>query len=98
MRAYVPFRRNRTLAIVLALFTGIVGGHKFYLGRPGWGLVYLLLCWTYVPAVVGLLEAIGYIFLEDWDFDNRYNDHLPPLDYPIILSPHQSHPRQRHQP
>jgi tetratricopeptide (TPR) repeat protein len=53
------------VAILLALFLGGLGLHKFYLGRPGWGVVYLLLCWTGLPSLVAWIEAIGYLTMGD---------------------------------
>ncbi|MFN7659260.1 MAG: TM2 domain-containing protein, partial [Dolichospermum sp.] len=40
--------KNRIIAAILA-FSGTItipGLHKFYLGQPLWGIVYVLLCWT----------------------------------------------------
>lgn len=59
---------DKTIAIVLALFLGGLGIHKFYLGETGAGIAYLLLnlllCWTLiVPVIIGivcLVEAIRY--------------------------------------
>ena len=58
--AYVPAppRKDKTLAAILALFLGGVGIHKFYLGKVGQGILYLLLCWTFIPAIVSFIEAI----------------------------------------
>lgn len=53
--------KNKTVAILLALFLGGLGAHKFYLERPGIAMMYLLLCWTFVPTVVSLIEAIYYL-------------------------------------
>jgi len=57
---------------MLALFLGGLGIHKFYLNRPGWGLVYLLLCWTFIPAIVGFFEGLGYLFSSDEAFAQKY--------------------------
>ena len=57
--------KDRLVAILLALFLGGLGIHKFYLGRPGWGVVYLLLCWTGLPSLVAWFEAIGYLTMGD---------------------------------
>lgn len=64
--------KDRLVAILLALFLGGLGLHKFYLGRPGWGVVYLLLCWTGLPSLVGWLEAIGYLTMGDTAWAARY--------------------------
>ena len=47
--------KSRILAAVLAIFLGGLGIHKFYMGKIGWGVVYLLFCWTGVPAIVALV-------------------------------------------
>lgn len=54
--------KSKAVAILLAIFLGGLGAHKFYLGRPVFGVIYLLLCWTPIPWVIGILEAITYIF------------------------------------
>lgn len=64
--------KSRTIAILLALFLGGAGMHKFYLGRPGWGLVYLLFCWTFIPAIIGFIEGVGYILMGDEKFAQTY--------------------------
>ncbi len=64
--------KSRGLAIVLALFLGGFGAHKFYLGRVGWGFLYFLFCWTFIPAVLALIEAIRYAVMSSQDFNNKY--------------------------
>jgi TM2 domain-containing membrane protein YozV len=49
-------RKSPMVGVILALFLGGLGAHQFYLGRTGLGIVYALLCWTVVPAVVALVE------------------------------------------
>lgn len=34
--------RSRTFALVLCIFLGLFGAHKFYLGKIGMGVIYLL--------------------------------------------------------
>lgn len=68
--------KNRKAAIVLAL-TGTVlpisGLHKFYLGQPGWGILYLLLSWTHIPQFASVVEGIWYFFLSSDEFDQNFN-------------------------
>jgi hypothetical protein len=64
--------KSRGIAVLLALFLGGLGIHKFYLDRPGWGIVYLLFSWTFIPAIIALFEGIGYIFTTDEKFRERY--------------------------
>lgn len=64
--------KSKTTATLLAFFLGGLGGHKFYLGAWGWGLIYLIFCWTYIPLVLGIIEVIRYIVLEDEEFQEKY--------------------------
>lgn len=54
---YNATRKNPTTAVLLALFLGGLGIHKFYLGQTGLGILYLIFCWTYIPSFIGLIEA-----------------------------------------
>jgi TM2 domain-containing membrane protein YozV len=65
--------RNRATAAIFAFFLGGLGVHKFYLGQPGVGVVYLLFCWTFVPAIVGFIEGIVYLSMSDQAFNAKYN-------------------------
>ena len=67
-----PNGRSRLVAALLALFLGGFGIHKFYLGRVGWGIVYLLFCWTFLPAVVGFIEGILLLVMSDGEFADKY--------------------------
>ncbi len=49
-------QKNPTTGLLLCLFLGGVGAHRFYLGETGLGVLYLCLCWTLVPALVSLVE------------------------------------------
>lgn len=64
--------RNRVTAALLAMFFGGVGAHKFYLGRAGQGVVYILFCWTFVPAVVAFIEGLIYLAMGDTAFQQKY--------------------------
>lgn len=63
---------NKVTAAVLALVLGGVGAHKFYLGSIFLGLLYLVFCWTFIPAIVGFVEGIYYLTLSDADFARKY--------------------------
>ena len=66
-------KRSRIVAALLALFLGWFGAHKFYLGRPGWGLIYLIFCWTFIPAIIAFIEFILLLLTRDDDFDRKFN-------------------------
>jgi TM2 domain-containing membrane protein YozV len=57
MMQYNNVKKNSTTAVLLALFLGGLGIHKFYLSQTGMGIVYLLFSWTTIPAVVAFFEA-----------------------------------------
>lgn len=67
-----PNGRSKLVAALLALFLGGFGVHKFYLGRAGWGVVYLLFCWTFIPAVVGFIEGILLLVMSEREFNGKY--------------------------
>lgn len=65
-------KKNRIVAALLAFFLGGFGAHKFYLGRIGWGIIYLLLCWTFIPSIVAFIEFIIYLCTSDEEFTRKY--------------------------
>jgi TM2 domain-containing membrane protein YozV len=68
--------KNKTTAGILALLLGGLGAHKFYLGRIVQGLLYLVFCWTFIPALISLIEGIWYLTMSDADFNLRFNPGL----------------------
>ncbi len=60
--------KSKVTAGVLGILLGGLGIHKFYLGKTGMGILYLLLCWTYVPAIIGFIEGIMYLCSDDHNF------------------------------
>jgi len=48
--------KSETVAVLLTLFLGGIGAHRFYLRQSGLGVVYALFCWTFIPAIVALCE------------------------------------------
>ena len=66
------FKEKKTAAL-LAIFLGGIGAHKFYLGRVSLGVIYLLFCWTLIPAIIGLIEGLVLIVYDQVNFDAEYN-------------------------
>lgn len=64
---------SRTTAVLFALLLGGVGMHKFYLGSILWGVIYLVFCWTFIPACVAFIEGIYYLTLSDSEFSRKYD-------------------------
>ncbi len=65
--------KSKTTAGILALFLGGIGVHKFYLGRIGSGILYLLFCWTGIPAFVAFIEGIIYLCESEDEFQAKYS-------------------------
>lgn len=63
--------KSKATTTLLSLFLGAFGAHKFYYGAWGWGIVYLVLFWTWIPALVALVESIRYILLTDNEFSEK---------------------------
>ena len=53
---------KKSVYCLLAIFLGIFGAHKFYAGRIGAGIVYLLFCWTLIPGIIGFFSGIFGLF------------------------------------
>lgn len=53
---------NKVVYVLLAIFFGGLGLHKFYAGKASQGVIYLLLCWTFIPAIIGFIEGIMAAF------------------------------------
>lgn len=65
--------KNKIAAGLFGILLGNLGVHKFYLGRPGMGILYLLFCWTGIPGVIGLIEGIVYLTLSDEEFAQKHD-------------------------
>jgi hypothetical protein len=61
---YLGPPKSKVTAAVLAFFFGTLGVHRFYLGKPGTGIVMLLLTLTFVGLVVTLVwELVDFILI-----------------------------------
>jgi TM2 domain-containing membrane protein YozV len=54
---YERARKDEVIGILLAFFLGCFGIHHFYLRRNDLGIIYLLLSWTGIPAILGVVEC-----------------------------------------
>lgn len=50
-------RKEVTTGVLLAVFLGGLGAHRFYMGQTGAGILYAIFFWTFIPGIVALIEA-----------------------------------------
>lgn len=66
---------RRAKAILFALFLGGLGIHKFYLNQIGQGVVMLLFFWTFIPAIIAIVDVIRFALMSNEEFDAKYPVH-----------------------
>ncbi|MGK7878541.1 MAG: NINE protein [Crocosphaera sp.] len=74
--------KSRKVGIILALLSTIVpwpiaGVHKFYLGQPVWGVIYLLLWNTPIPSIACAIDAVWYFVQGEEQFNVQFNALTP---------------------
>jgi TM2 domain-containing membrane protein YozV len=76
--------RSRRMAVALAWVGALTpsplplsGLHKFYLGQPFWGVVYLLLGWTQIPRIACAVEGIWLLTQPPEAFAGRRQGAVP---------------------
>ena len=64
---------QRKIAIVLAIFLGWLGAHRFYVGQIGAGVIYLLILYFFAPlaVILGFIDALRYFFMSDEEFSTK---------------------------
>ena len=72
--------KNKLVAALLAFFLGGIGIHKFYLGKGGSGILYLLFCWTGIPALLAFIDFIVLLVCSDDEFNYKYNRAFMPAN------------------
>lgn len=64
--------KDRITAALLAFFLGGIGVHKFYIERWVQGVLYLVFCWTFIPAIISIVDGIVYLNMSDESFRQKY--------------------------
>ena len=65
-------RKSKGTAALLAFLLGGLGIHKFYLDQVFWGILYLLFCWTFIPAIISLFEVVILLLMDKSEFNRRF--------------------------
>ncbi|MDJ0532007.1 MAG: NINE protein [Xenococcaceae cyanobacterium MO_207.B15] len=78
LEKFLNYYKNRKVAVVLALLgtvTPIPGLHKFYLGQPIWGIVYLLLSPVSISITIAAcaIDAVWYLSQDIEQFELQFN-------------------------
>ena len=84
--------KSRKVGIMLALLSTIVpwpiaGVHKFYLGQPVWGVIYLLLWNTPIPSIACAIDAVWYFVQGEEQFNAQFNSLTPSDRHTVYLTP-----------
>lgn len=75
----IKIAKNKPLAIFLAVFIGIFGGHHFYLGDHVKGVLYLLFFWTNIPLILTIFDILYLLRMPSAEFNKIYSyASLPP--------------------
>jgi TM2 domain-containing membrane protein YozV len=75
--------KDKNTAAMFGIFLGGFGAHKFYLGENGTGLFFLLFCWTGIPFIIGIIQGLNLLGMNQVLFDAQYNGRaLPPGGLP----------------
>ena len=68
--------KNKNIAAMMAFFLGPLGVHRFYLGDMGKGIgmlvLWRILTWK-VAMVIGIIDAIVFLSMDQEEFDKKYN-------------------------
>ncbi|QVK19595.1 TM2 domain-containing protein [Mycoplasmatota bacterium] len=64
--------KNKVIAILLALFLGRYGMHKFYLGKPALGFVYLIFSRYQIIMFFSICDAFIYLFTDNETWLKEY--------------------------
>lgn len=72
MFSKISTQGQRKKALLLCLFLGLFGAHRFYLNEHGRGVAYLAFSWTLVPLVLSVIDAAFLLKMSDDEFSEEY--------------------------
>ena len=66
--------------ILLAFGFGFFGLQEFYRRETGLGVLAVLFCWTFIPAIVATIEGLIWLFKGPEEFNLKYNQEYERLE------------------
>lgn len=66
------YTKSKVTAVLLCFFFGFMGIHRFYLGRPFSGVMYILFCWTGINFFVAFIEFIILMCTSEQEINRKY--------------------------
>lgn len=85
-------KKDRITAIILAIFLGVIGIHRFYLNQTGLGILYIILSITGVSFLLSIIDVLLWAVQDEEEFDRKYNAFL----YEDDTTSMNKHRRHRH--
>jgi TM2 domain-containing membrane protein YozV len=81
--------KDKTTAGILGILLGSLGVHQFYLGSTVTGVIEIVLtCITCgVGSLLGLVEGILLLIMDQNEFDQRYNERAPESIEFVFMKP-----------
>jgi TM2 domain-containing membrane protein YozV len=82
--------KDKTTAGILGILVGSLGVHQFYLGSNTTGIIEIVIsavtCFT-VGSLVGIIEGIMILIMDQNEFDQRYNYRTPEALEFVLMKP-----------
>lgn len=84
-------KRNKSFATFIAFFFGIFGYQKFYLGRTEQGILSLMICWTFIPVITGIVDYVKLEKMSKGKFDEKFNKYNQSKPKSFMKASNQAH-------
>lgn len=74
-------KKSKKIALLLTLVFGVINGQLLYIFKNtrtksntiGWFIASLIFCWTFIPAIAGVITLLKLLFMSNDNFDKVYN-------------------------